>query len=58
LYHYFLTRPQNPLKKKQALVAISLKLLRVMFGLARKKENYDCQKVLGEYRLTQLKQVA
>lgn len=43
LYHYFLTRPQNPLKKKQALVAISLKLLRVMFGLARKKENYNSQ---------------
>lgn len=58
LYHYFLTRPQNPLKKKQALVAISLKLLRVMFGLAKKKENYDSQKVLGEYRITQLKQVA
>lgn len=29
-----------------------------MFGLAKKKENYDSQKVLGEYRITQLKQVA
>lgn len=39
LYHYFLTRPANPLKKKQALVAIALKLLRVMFTLVKKKWN-------------------
>jgi transposase len=58
LYQYSLHRSQNPLKKKQALIAISLKLLRVMFGLARKKQNYDPKKVLGEYRINQIKQAA
>ncbi|WXJ95913.1 IS110 family transposase ISChy2 [Neomoorella carbonis] len=58
LYHYFLTRWENPLKKKQALIAIAVKLLRVMYGLARKKENYDPDKVLGDYRRAQLQQAA
>ncbi|MDK2815518.1 MAG: transposase [Moorella sp. (in: firmicutes)] len=58
LYHYFLTRRENPLKKKQALIAIAVKLLRVMYGLARKKENYDPDKVLGDYRRAQLQQAA
>ncbi|MDN5346841.1 MAG: transposase [Clostridia bacterium] len=58
LYHYFLTRQQNPLKKKQALIAIALKLLRVMYGLVRKKENYNPNKVLGDYRKAQLQKAA
>jgi transposase len=58
LYNYFLKRPKNPLKKKQALIAISLKLIRVIFTLAKKRENYDPQKVLGEYRMMQINQVA
>lgn len=33
LYGHFLERSVNPLKKKQALIAISLKVLRVMFTL-------------------------
>lgn len=55
LYHYFLTRRQNPLKKKEALIAVGLKLLRVMFKLATAKELYDPSKVLGHYREAQLK---
>lgn len=58
LYRHFLTRPVNPLKKKQALVAVALKLLRVMFALITKKEAYDPAKVLGEYRQKQLNQAA
>jgi len=58
LYHYMLTRPENPLRKKQALVVISLKLLRVMFTLGREKRLYDPQKALGNYRLGQLQQAA
>ncbi|AAM24980.1 transposase [Caldanaerobacter subterraneus subsp. tengcongensis MB4] len=55
LYNYFLRRRENPLEKKQALIAISIKLIRVMFTLAKKKEKYDSQKVLGEYRMKQIK---
>lgn len=58
LYHHFLTRPTNPLKKKQALVAIALKLLRVMFALIAGRKEYDPAKVLGEYREKQLSQAA
>lgn len=58
LYRHLQTRPVNPLRKKQALVAISLKLLRVMFTLVREKSYYDPQKVLGSYRVSQLQQAA
>jgi len=58
LYCYLLTRPENPLRKKQALIAISMKILRVMFTLGREKQLYDPQKALGNYRLGQLQQAA
>jgi transposase len=55
LYWYLLTRRDNPLKKKQALVAVAVKLIRVIFTLVIKKEHYDPEKVLGQYRLDQIK---
>jgi len=55
LYRYLITRRENPLKKKQALVAISVKLIRIIFTLATKKEHYDPDKVLGRYRVDQIK---
>ena len=58
LYHYFLKRPENPLTKKQALVAVALKLVRVMFTLITQKREYDASKVLGKYREEQLKKIA
>ena len=54
LYHHFRTREQNPLRGKQALVAIACKLLRVVFTLARERQYYDPTKVLGEFRTNQL----
>jgi transposase len=54
LYRYLTTRPQNPLKSKQALVVIACKLLRVMFTLAKEKRLYDPEKVLGSSRRQQL----
>jgi len=58
LYRYLLTRRENPLRKKQALVTISLKLLRMMITLGQEKRRYDPQKVLGDYRTAQLQQAA
>lgn len=58
LYQYLITRRQNPLEKKQALVAVAMKLIRVIWALITKKEAYDPTKVLGEYRSMQLKDVA
>lgn len=53
LYNHFKTRQVNPLKKKQALVAVSCKLLRVMFTLATERKMYDPSKVLGPAREAQ-----
>jgi transposase len=58
LYQYFKNRPVNPLKSTQALVAIMVKLLRVLFTLVKKKTRYDAGKVLGRARLRQLGVVA
>ncbi len=41
LYRYFLGRAQNPLQKKQALIAVALKLLRVMLRLVQSRQFYD-----------------
>lgn len=58
LYKHLKTRQKNPLKGKQALVAIACKLLRVMFTLAKENCLYDPEKVLGPYRQRQLGLVA
>ena len=58
LYHYLTNRKQNPLKKKQAIVAIASKLIRVIQTLISRKEKYDSTKVLGPIREIQLKEAA
>ena len=54
LYHYLKTRTANPLKKMQALVVISKKLLTLIYTLAKKKQYYDSARVFGEVRRNQL----
>lgn len=54
LYDYLKTREQNPLKKMQALVVISKKVLTLIFTLSKKKEYYQSELVFGEYRKSQL----
>lgn len=58
LYQYLKTRPQNPLKSKQALVVISKKIVTVIFNLVRKQTAYKAELVLGEFRKNQIKQAA
>lgn len=41
LYHHLKTRSQNPLKGKQALVAIAMKFLKVFFALVKNHVKYD-----------------
>jgi transposase len=54
LYQHLKNRSENPLKGKQALVAVACKLIRVLFTLAQKKRHYDAATVLGEFRTTQI----
>lgn len=58
LYRYLKTREKAPLKKMQALVVISKKILTLIHTLAKKKENYDPEKVFGHVRREQLKATA
>nr|WP_245581148.1 transposase [Paenibacillus ginsengihumi] len=54
LHLYFTTRRDNPLKKKQSMIAVCNKLIRVLFELGRKKKYYDSSKVLGPHREAQM----
>ena len=58
LYRYLKTRDKAPLKKMQALVVVSKKILTLIHTLAKKKENYDPEKVFGHVRREQLKAAA
>ena len=58
LYNYLKTRENDPLRKMQALIVISKKILTIIHTLAKKKESYDPDKVFGHVRREQLKAVA
>ena len=55
LYHYLKTRKKDPLRKMQALIVISKKILTLIHTLAKKKESYNPGKVFGHVRREQLK---
>ncbi len=50
LYRHLTARKDNPLKKKQALVVISKKIITVIYSLLKKKETYKPELVLGTVR--------
>ena len=58
LYQYLKTREKDPLRKMQALIVVSKKILSLIHTLAKKKESYDPEKVFGSVRREQLKAAA
>lgn len=58
LHHYYITRNDNPLKKKQSLIALCCKLIRVIFGIATKGFEYDSKKLLDDIKRPSDLQVA
>jgi transposase len=58
LHQYYTTRSQNPLKKKQSLVLLSCKLIRVFFALLTKGVAYDPQKMLKDIKRPLLQEAA
>lgn len=54
LYDYLKTRENNPLKKMQALVVVSKKVLTLIFTLSKKKVYYEGERVFRSYRKSQL----
>ena len=58
LHEHFTTRRENPLKKKQSLIALCGKLIRVLYTLGTKQKEYNANDVLGPIRVAQLQRVA
>jgi hypothetical protein len=58
LHKHFTTRGQNPLKKKQSLIALCGKLIRVLHTLGTKEKEYNANDLLGPIRQAQLQQSA
>jgi transposase len=58
LHKYFTTRSENPLKKKQSIIAMCGKFARVIHTLVKKRMYYDPTLVLGVTRQIQLQEAA
>lgn len=58
IHKYLINRTENPLKKKQSIIALCGKLIRVLFTLGSKKINYNPTMFLGVVRLNQICQAA
>jgi transposase len=58
LHKHYTTRNQNPLKKKQSIIALCGKLIRVLYTLGTKQKEYNANEVLGRVRLAQIQQSA
>lgn len=48
LHEYFTTRKENPLKKKQSLIALCCKLIRVLFTVGKKQVAFSPEKMLRD----------
>ena len=48
LHKYYTTRNVNPLKKKQSLILLCCKLIRVFYAILKKKVKYDPQKMMND----------
>jgi transposase len=50
IHRYYTTRKLNPLKKKQSLIALCCKLIRVLFGICTKGFDYDGNKMISDIK--------
>ncbi len=53
IHRYYTTRAKNPLKKKQSLIALSCKLIRVFYAILTKGIEYDPQKLIRDIQRPQ-----
>jgi len=58
LHRYYTTRAQNPLKKKQSLILLCCKLIRIFYALLKKRRAYNPQKMMSDIRRQQLPKTA
>ena len=50
LHEYYTTRKENPLKKKQSLILLCCKLIRILFVILKKGIAYDGNKLMADIR--------
>ena len=48
IYNYYVTRLRNPLKRRQAMIAVSCKLIRVFYAILTKGVDYDRFKMMSD----------
>ena len=48
IYDYYVTRVKNPLKRRQAMIAVSCKLIRVFSVVLTKGVDYDRFKMMSD----------
>ena len=48
IYDYYVTRVKNPLKRRQAMIAVSCKLIRVFYAVLTKGMDYDRFKMMSD----------
>jgi transposase len=53
LHKHYTTRAQNPLKKKQSLIALVGRLIRILHTLGTKQRVYNATEVLGPVHVHQ-----
>ena len=58
LHNYYTTRVQNPLKKKQSLILLCCKMIRIFFALLTKGTAYDPQKMMKDIKRPKLQEAA
>lgn len=54
LHEHYTTRSRNPLKKKQSIIALCGKLIRVLYTLGTKQRSYNAIDVIGPVRQYQM----
>ena len=58
LHEYYTSRKENPLKKKQSLILLCCKLIRIFFAIMNKKVEYNPQKLIKDTGFDILPRVA
>jgi transposase len=58
IHNYFTTREHNPLKRKQSIIAMSCKLIRVIYAVVTKGQAYDPNKMLTDIHRNTLSKAA
>jgi transposase len=58
LHKYYTTREENPLLKKQSLIVLGCKIIRIFYALLTKQVAYDSQKMMNDIQRTTIKKAA